>query len=61
LEEVRKLSNPIQTEARREILIFDLRKVDSIRDFVNPELRAAILLLKIIRYPREKFIEGWNF
>jgi len=30
------------------------------RDFENPELKAGILLLKIIRDPREDFIIGWN-
>ena len=29
-------------------------------DFVNPELRAGILLLKIIRDPWEEFVNGWQ-
>jgi hypothetical protein len=60
LEEIRKLKNPISNGVKEEILIFDLRKVDLIRDFENPELKAGILLLKIIRDPWENFIMGWN-
>ena len=59
-EEIRKLKNPISNGAKEEILIFDLRKIDPIRDFENPELKAGILLLKIIRDPWEDFIMGWN-
>ena len=59
-EEIRKLKNPISNGAKEEILIFDLRKIDPLRDFDNPELKAGILLLKIIRDPWDKFIEGWN-
>ena len=60
LEEVRKLTNPILTGIKKEILIFDLRKIDPILDFENPELKAGILLLKIIRAPWDDFIIGWN-
>ena len=60
LEEVRKLRNPFFSGTKEEILIFDLGKIDPIRDFVNPELKAGMLLLKVIRDPWEKFIEGWN-
>jgi predicted transposase/invertase (TIGR01784 family) len=60
LEEIRKLKNPILTGIKEEILIFDLRKIDPIRDFEKPELKAGILLLKIIRDPWEDFIIGWN-
>ncbi len=60
VEEVRNLKNPISNEAKEEILIFDLRKIDPLRDFENPELRAGILLLKIIRDPWDDFIVGWN-
>ena len=59
-DEVRKLKNPISNGAKEEILIFDLREIDPMRDFENPELKAGILLLKIIRDPSEDFIIGWN-
>ncbi len=59
-EEVRKLSNPILSGAKEEFLIFDLRNIDPIRDFMSPELRAGLLLLKIIRFPWEEFIQGWS-
>ena len=59
-EEIRKLKNPISNGVKEEILIFDLRKIDPIRDFENPELKAGLLLLKIIRDPWEDFIMGWN-
>ncbi len=60
LEELRKLKNPILSGIKKEILIFDLRKIDPIRDFENLELKAGILLLKIIRDPWDDFIIGWN-
>ena len=59
-EEIRKLSNPILSGTKEEFLIFDLQKIEPIKDFVTPELRAGLLLLKIIRFPWEEFIEGWN-
>jgi predicted transposase/invertase (TIGR01784 family) len=59
-EEVRNLKNPLSNGVKEEILIFDLRKIDPMRDFENPELKAGILLLKIIRDPWEDFIIGWN-
>jgi hypothetical protein len=40
LEEIRKLKNPISNRVKEEILIFDLRKIDPLRDFDNPELKA---------------------
>jgi len=60
LEEVRNLKNPISKGAKEEILIFDMRKIDPLRDFENPELKAGLLLLKIIRDSWEDFIVGWN-
>ena len=30
------------------------------KNFVTPELRAGLFLLKIIRDPWEEFIEGWS-
>jgi predicted transposase/invertase (TIGR01784 family) len=60
LNEMKKLNNPILTGNKEEFLIFDLQKIDPIRDFVSPELRAGLLLLKIIRYRWEEFIEGWG-
>jgi hypothetical protein len=60
LEEVRNLTNPILTGTKEEFLLFDLRKIDPLIDFVNPELKAGILLLKIIRDPWEKFVNGWR-
>ena len=59
-EEIRKLSNPILSGTKEEFLIFDLKKIEPIKDFVNPELRAGLLLLKIIRFLWEEFIEGWS-
>jgi hypothetical protein len=59
-EEIRKLKNPISNGVKEEILIFDLRKIDPIRDFLNLELRAGLLLLKIIRDPWDNFINGWR-
>jgi predicted transposase/invertase (TIGR01784 family) len=59
-EEVRNIKNPISNGAKEEILVFDLRKIHPLRDFENPELKAGMLLLKIIRDPWEEFIDGWN-
>ena len=42
LEEVRKLTNPILSGNKEEFLIFDLQKIEPIKDFVNPELRAGL-------------------
>jgi predicted transposase/invertase (TIGR01784 family) len=60
LNEMKKLNNPILTGNKEEFLIFDLQKIEPIRDFVSPELRAGLLLLKIIRYRWEEFIKGWR-
>jgi predicted transposase/invertase (TIGR01784 family) len=60
LNEIKALNNPILSGQREEFLIFNLQKIDPIRDFVIPELRAGLLLLKIIRYRWEEFIEGWR-
>ena len=60
LEEARKLSNPILSQNRTDILIFDLRKIDPLIAFETPEMKAGMLLLKIIRDPWYEFIEGWN-
>jgi len=60
LEEERKLTNPIISQNRQEILIFDLKKIDPLKAFKSPEMRAGMLLLKIIRDPWEEFIEGWH-
>jgi hypothetical protein len=59
LEEIRNLTNPILSGTKEEFLLFDIRKIDPLIDFVNPELKAEILLLKIIRDPREDFVNGW--
>ena len=60
LEEVRSLSNPILSLNKKEILIFDLGKIDPLNDFNSPEMQAGMLLLKIIRDPWDDFIDGWN-
>jgi len=60
LEEIKKLTNPILSEKPQEILIFDLGKIDPLQEFVNPELKAGMYLLKIIRDPWYEFIEGWK-
>jgi len=60
LEEVRSLSNPILSLNKKEILIFDLRKIDPLNSFQSPEMKAGMLLLKIIRDPWDDFINGWN-
>ncbi len=60
LDEIRRLSNPILSRNREEFLVFDLRKIDPVRNFESLELRAGILLLKIIRVPWDEFIEGWG-
>ena len=60
LEEVKNLTNPILSGTKEEFLLFDLRKIDPLIDFVNPELRAGILLLKIIRDNWEEFVNGWQ-
>jgi hypothetical protein len=60
LNEMKKLYNPILSQNKEEFLIFDIQKIDPVRDFVSPELRAGLLLLKIIRFPWEEFIEGWR-
>ena len=60
LEEERKLSNPILSQDRTDILIFDLRKIDPLIAFESPEMKAGMYILKIIRDPWEEFIEGWN-
>ena len=59
-EQVRKLNNPILSGDREEFFIFDLGKLDPMKNFVTPELRAGLFLLKIIRDPWEEFIEGWR-
>jgi predicted transposase/invertase (TIGR01784 family) len=60
LEEIRNLKNPILSGTKEEILIFDLRKIDPLREFLNPELKAGMLLLKIIREPWDGFTKGWR-
>jgi hypothetical protein len=60
LEEVRNLTNPILSGTKEEFLLFDVRKIDPLIDFVNPELKAGILLLKIIRDNWEEFVNGWR-
>jgi predicted transposase/invertase (TIGR01784 family) len=60
LEEVKNLTNPILSGTKEEFLLFDLRKIDPLIDFVNPELKAGILLLKIIRDNWEEFVNGWQ-
>jgi predicted transposase/invertase (TIGR01784 family) len=60
LEEVRKLRNPFFSAPKKEILIFDLGKIEPMDVFTSSEMRAGMLLLKIIRDPWEEFIEGWS-
>ena len=60
LEEVKNLTNPILSGTKEEFLLFDLRKIDPLIDFLNPELKAGILLLKIIRDNWEEFVNGWR-
>jgi predicted transposase/invertase (TIGR01784 family) len=60
LEEERKLSNPILSQNRTDILIFDLREINPLNEFESPEMKAGMFLLKIIRDPWEEFIEGWH-
>ena len=48
LNEMRNLNNPILSGQREEFLIFNLQRIDPERDFVSPELKAGLLLLKII-------------
>jgi predicted transposase/invertase (TIGR01784 family) len=60
LEEVRKLRNPFFSEPKKEILIFDLGKIEPLDVFKSSEMRAGMLLLKIIRDPWKEFIIGWN-
>jgi len=60
LEEVKNLTNPILSGTKEEFLLFDLRKIDPLIDFLNPELKAGILLLKIIRDNWEDFVNGWQ-
>ena len=60
LEEGRKLSNPILSQNRTDILIFDLRKIDPLIAFESPEMKTGMFLLKIIRDPWGEFIEGWH-
>ena len=60
LEEVKNLTNPILSGTKEEFLLFDLRKIDPLIDFENPELKAGILLLKIIRDNWEDFVNGWQ-
>ena len=59
-EEVSNLTNPILSGNKEEFLIFTLQKIDPVTDFVNPELRAGLLLLKIIRFPWKEFVKGWR-
>jgi hypothetical protein len=60
LEDERKLSNPILSQNRTDILIFDLRKIDPLIAFESPEMKTGMFLLKIIRDPWGEFIEGWH-
>jgi predicted transposase/invertase (TIGR01784 family) len=57
---VRTLKNPILSSGHKEILIFDLSKIEPLAEFTSPEMRAGLLLLKIIRDPWNEFLEGWN-
>ena len=41
-------------------MIFDLRKIDPLNEFQSPEMKAGMLLLKIIWDPWDAFVEGWN-
>jgi predicted transposase/invertase (TIGR01784 family) len=41
-------------------LIFDLSKIDPLKEFGSSEMRAGMLLLKIISDPWDDFINGWN-
>ena len=59
-EEVSNLTNPILSGNKEKFLIFTLQKIDPVTDFVNPELRAGLLLLKIIRFPWKEFVKGWR-
>jgi hypothetical protein len=43
-EEERKLFNPILSENRQDILIFDLRKIDPLNVFGSPRMKAGMLL-----------------
>jgi hypothetical protein len=60
LEEVRKIKNPFFSGTKEEILIFDLGKIDPLDEFNSPEMKAGMLLLKIIRDPWHDFINGWS-
>jgi predicted transposase/invertase (TIGR01784 family) len=60
MEEMRNLKNPILSSNYQKIFVFDLRKIDPLDAFGSPELKAGMLLLKIIREPWDEFIEGWN-
>jgi predicted transposase/invertase (TIGR01784 family) len=60
LEEVRIINNPFFSGSKEEIIIFDLGKIEPLDVFTSSEMRAGMLLLKIIRDPWEEFIEGWN-
>ena len=60
LEEERNLKNPILSKDRQEILIFDLGNLDPQSTFKSPDMKAGLLLLKIIHDPWNEFIEGWN-
>jgi predicted transposase/invertase (TIGR01784 family) len=60
LEEVRKLRNPFSSAPKKEILIFDLGKIEPLDVFKSSEMRAGMLLLKIIRDPWKEFIIGCN-
>ena len=43
-EEVSNLTNPILSGNKEEFLIFTLQKIDPVRDFVSPELRAGLFI-----------------
>ncbi len=60
LGEIKNLTNPILMGNREEFLVFDLQKIDPVRESENLELKAGLLLLKIIKFPWEEFIEGWG-
>jgi predicted transposase/invertase (TIGR01784 family) len=60
LEEVRKIKNPFFSGTKEEILIFDLGKIEPLDVFKSSEMKAGMLLLKIIRDPWDDFIDGWN-
>jgi predicted transposase/invertase (TIGR01784 family) len=54
------VENPILSEKPKDLIIFDLRKIDPQEDFQVPEMKAGLLILKEITKPWDEFVTVWR-